>query len=105
MPLSLRTGAALGALALSLCLPVTGQAQTAAARPGVAVPAQWRAATFAETVPASGGGVLVLPLASADEARLARLDPALREGVGRALASADFKFDSRKTLVLRGLGA
>jgi len=59
---------------------------------------------FAEQAPT--GGAIVLPLGS--EADLAgrgtMLDPATREAVGRALASAEFRYRAGDTLRLRGIG-
>jgi leucyl aminopeptidase len=59
---------------------------------------------FSASPPAAGA--LVIPLASADElaTRGAMLDPATREAVARALASADFRFRANRTLSLRGIG-
>ena len=54
---------------------------------------------FAEQAPS--GGALVLPLGSAADlaTRGTMLDPATREAVGRALASAEFRYRSRDTTV------
>jgi leucyl aminopeptidase len=63
-----------------------------------------RPVTFSTEAPASGA--LVLPLSSAEElpVRGAMLDPASREAVTRALASANFRYRASSTLSLRGIG-
>ncbi len=63
-----------------------------------------RPVLFTDATPASGA--LVLPLADEGElaTRGAMLDPATREAVARALASADFKYRANAILRLRGLG-
>ena len=80
------------AAALCLFLPLT--AAVAAERP----------VSFSEQAPASGA--LVLPLRNADHLGHAAnvLDPASREAVARALASAEFDFEHNSTLTLRGIG-
>lgn len=59
---------------------------------------------FSAQAPATGA--IVLPLGSIDElaTRGAMLDPASREAVARALASADFRFAAESSLSLRGIG-
>jgi leucyl aminopeptidase len=66
--------------------------------------AEARPVVFAREAPSTGA--LVLPLASeADLAvRGAGLDPEVRAAVARALASAKFKYEAKKTLSLRGIG-
>jgi leucyl aminopeptidase len=100
------------ALALSFAvMPVDADAQTrrgaigtnagqAAAQPAA------RAITFAPALPAPSGA-LVLPLSSlADLAvRAPGLDAGDRAAIERALESAEFKYEARATLALRGIGA
>ncbi len=59
---------------------------------------------FSQTAPA--GGALVLPLGSLEDlsTRGAMLDPASRDAITRALASADFRFRATDRLALRGIG-
>ena len=63
-----------------------------------------RPVQFAAQAPTSGA--LVLPLSAAEDlaTRGTMLDPASREAVARALASAEFGYGERDTLSLRGIG-
>jgi leucyl aminopeptidase len=67
-------------------------------------PAAAQTITVIAQAPASG--TLVLPLANAaDLDRIgAALDPATRAAVARALAAAEFDYEAKSTLSLRGLG-
>ena len=110
MPHSRLFACAAAACVLALAAPTLAEAQgggsTAAAGRGVAVKPVWRAVGFTTQAPAAGG-LLVLPLSGeADLAsRAASLTEADRVAVARALTSADFSYDARKTLTLRGIGA
>ncbi len=105
-----RLFACAAACVLALAAPTLAEAQgagsTAAASRGVAVKPVWRAVSFTTQAP-TAGGLLVLPLSGeADLAtRAASLTEAERAAVTRALNSADFSYDARKTLTLRGIGA
>jgi leucyl aminopeptidase len=65
-----------------------------------------RPITFAAALPAAGGA-LVLPLASASDlaTRAPTLDASDRAAIERALESAEFKYEARATLALRGIGS
>jgi leucyl aminopeptidase len=100
------------ALALSFTVtPVYADAQTRRGAIGTnagqdaAQPAA-RAVAFASALSAPGGA-LVLPLASASDlsARAPGLVASDREAIESALTSAEFKYDARATLALRGIGA
>ncbi|MBL0967186.1 MAG: leucyl aminopeptidase, partial [Blastomonas sp.] len=91
---------------LTMAVPMAAHAQEAV-KPSLtlkAAKAQFRPVSFASTLPAPSG-TLVLPLASeADLARRASaLSEAERTAIARALASAEFDYTSG-TLSLRGIG-
>ncbi|WP_299322614.1 leucyl aminopeptidase [Parasphingopyxis sp.] len=85
----------------ALSAPVSGQSLPMAQ----AAPQEQRAVSFAASVPADRG-VLVLPLARADElaTRAPALSEAERDAVTRALGSAAFEYGARERLSLRGIG-
>ncbi|MDP2260794.1 MAG: leucyl aminopeptidase family protein [Caulobacter sp.] len=96
----LSTAAAPAALAAPAAVP-------AAAKPSPARVAatQRRPVSFAAAAPAPGG-LLVIPASGAEQAaaRAASLPPEQRAAIARAATSAGFKYGSRKTLTLRGIG-
>ena len=63
-----------------------------------------RPVQFSEQAPASGALVLPLGGIEALATRGGMLDAATREAVGRALASAEFRYRANDTLSLRGIG-
>ena len=99
--LALLSTAAAPALAAPAAAPAAAKPS-----PARAAATQRRPVSFAAAAPAQGG-LLVIPASGADQAaaRAASLPPEQRAAIARAATAADFKYDGRKTLVLRGIGA
>jgi leucyl aminopeptidase len=90
--------------ALALMSPGWATAQTLS-RPAEASTVTPRQMTFSDRM-GDAVGVLVIPLGGSEEftTRGAGLDDATRQAVERALGSAAFRYGSRQTLTLRGIG-
>lgn len=91
--------------AFAIAAPEPAQAQTRAQTAQPAAATQ-RAVSFA-AAPGAEGGALVLPLGAAGDldARASLLSEADRAAVARALTAAEFNYNARQTLSLRGIGA